>query len=450
MRAAHTANPLPPPARIDEQRNKKIEGTGLGMSITKDLLEKMGSKLEVTSVYGEGSTFSFEILQPVIHSEKIGNFRERTEEKETVHTEFERYHAPEARLLVVDDVEMNLIVARNLLKRIKVQVDTVQSGAEAVDLAKETEYDIILLDSMMPGMSGEETMRALKRECPLNAGKPMIVLTAHAVKGAREEYLNLGYTNYLSKPLDGVKLEAMIQSYLPDEKIVFVEDEQSSEKESAGAGAKEGAGESGNPEEANIARIGSIDGIDIVKGIETAGGEDAYLLICKNFYDTAPARMEMIKDAFEKEDYNNYTIQVHALKSSARLIGALKLSEEALEMETAGREENIELIKRDTEGILKEYRWFYDKFDEIFGDHIDAETDDRPLLSEEELEQSLAELSELLEAFDVDTAKELFETFADYRLPETFKKTYSLMKAKMAELDRDGLLSLIRGGNEVG
>ncbi|MBR1440914.1 MAG: response regulator, partial [Lachnospiraceae bacterium] len=439
-----------PYARIDEQKNKKIEGTGLGMSITKDLLDKMGSKLEVASVYGEGSTFSFEILQPVIHAEKIGDFRERTEEKESVQTEFERFHAPEAKLLVVDDVEMNLIVARNLLKRIKVQVDTVQSGAEAVDLAKETEYDIILLDSMMPGMSGEETMQALKRECPLNAGKPMIVLTAHAVKGAREEYLNLGYTNYLSKPLDGAKLEAMIQSYLPDEKIIFVEDEQPSENK-AEEGAGDGkAGGYENTEEAKIALLGAIDGIDTVKGIETAGGEDAYLLICRVFYDTAKERIGMIKDAFEAEDYNAYKIQVHALKSSARIIGALKLSEAALEMETAAREGNIELIKRNTADILKSYEWFYEKMDEIFGDHVDAKDDDRPLLSEEDLEQNLSEMTELLEAFDMDTAKELLESFADYRLPESFKETYSLMKAKMAELDRDALLNLIRGGNEVG
>ncbi len=431
-----------PYERLDEQRNKKIEGTGLGMSITKNLLDKMGSRLDVSSVYGEGSTFRFAILQPVIHSEKIGDFRERTEEKESTHADSERFHAPDAKILVVDDVEMNLIVARNLLKRIRVQVDTVQSGREALDLAKEKEYDMILLDSMMPGMSGEETMAALKKECPLNAEKPMIVLTAHAVKGAREEYLNLGYTNYLSKPLDGTKLEAMIQSYLPDEKIIFADEEEHSEAgEDTEAGTSRGL----------IREIGKIEGINTAKSIETAGGEGAYIIICRNFYDTAKMRMDMIREAFDKEDYGGYTIQVHALKSSARLIGAMELSERALALEMAGREGNVELIRENTGDILKRYEWFYEKLGEIFeAGAVDAENDDRPLLSEEDLQQNLSEMAELLEAFDIDTAKELFETFGDYRLPESFQDTYRLMRAKMAELDRDGLLNLIRGGSTNG
>ncbi|MCR4642440.1 MAG: response regulator, partial [Lachnospiraceae bacterium] len=339
-----------PYERIEEQRNKKIEGTGLGMSITKNLLEKMGSRLEVSSVYGEGSTFRFEITQTVIHGEKIGDYRERAEERDNDHSDAERFHAPDAKLLVVDDVEMNLIVARNLLKRIRVQLDTYQSGREAVEAAKETQYDIILLDSMMPGMNGEETMQNIRKNCPLNAETPIIVLTAHAVKGAREEYLNLGYTNYLSKPLDGAKLEAMIQSYLPDEKIIFVDEETPEETgEAAGEDGKKASGAGTNPE---LQRIAGIEGVDVEKGMETAGGEEAYLLICRNFHDTAKMRIGMIKEYYEKEEYDDYTIQVHALKSSARLIGAFAFSEEALALETAGREGDTEKIRKDTEGIL--------------------------------------------------------------------------------------------------
>ena len=339
---------------------------------------------------------------------------------------------------------MNLIVARNLLKRIKAQVETAGSGPEAIRKATEKHYDIIMLDSMMPGMNGEETMNHIRKECPENADTPIIVLTAHAVKGAREEYLRLGYTNYLSKPLDGVKLEAMIQSYLPDEKILFSWDEEAAED------VPEAGGEDGveSIENTELSMISRIEGIDSEKGVETAGGADAYLLICRNFYDTAKMRIGMIREAFDAGDYDNYTIQVHALKSSARLIGASKLSEEALELETAGREGNTDLIREATPGILEKYEWYYAKLDEVFGDGVDPENDDRPEIPEEDLKQCLSEMAELLEAFDFDTAKELFESLADYRMPEGFRDRYGKIKAGMAELDRDGVLALINGGNE--
>jgi CheY-like chemotaxis protein/HPt (histidine-containing phosphotransfer) domain-containing protein len=425
-----------PYERIEEQRNKKVEGTGLGMSITKNLLEKMGSRLEVSSVYGEGSDFSFVIAQSVIRSEKIGDYRLRENEDDTAGNDVEKYHAPEGQILIVDDVEMNLIVACNLLKRIEIQVDTALSGMAAVEAAKNKQYDIIFLDSMMPEMNGEETMHAIRKQCELNAQTPIIVLTAHAVKGAREEYLNLGYTNYLSKPIDGAKLEAMIQSYLPDEKIIFDFEKKDADKTDLESSESE--------TDSVLKQISEIEGIDAVKGAETAGGEEAYLIICKNFYDTAKMRIEMIREAYAKEDYDAYTIQVHALKSSARLIGAAKFSEEALELETAGRESNIDLIKEKTAGIIDKYEWYYDKLGEVFGDK--ESDDERPEIPEEDLKQCLSEMSELLEAFDMDTAKELFESLADYKMPTGYKDMYERMKGKMAELDRDGLLTEIQGG----
>ena len=340
-----------PYERVDEQRNKKIEGTGLGLSITKNLLEKMGSRLEVSSVYGEGSEFGFVISQPVRSTEKIGDYQNKTGKRDAALVDKERFHAPDARILIVDDVEMNLNVAKNLLKRIQAKVDAVLTGEEALRLASENQYDVILLDSMMPGMSGEDTMQKIRTQCPMNAEAPIIVLTAHVVKGAREEYLRLGYTNYLSKPLDAMKLEAMVQSYLPDDKILIADEEQVRTDSS---------------EADLISALAKVDGIDPEKGVELAGGEDAYVLLCRNFRDTAKIRMELIREAFEKEDYDNYVIQVHALKSSARLIGAPTLSKQAEELEIAGREGDVWRIQKDNDKILKEYKRYYDGLDAIF------------------------------------------------------------------------------------
>ena len=342
-----------PYERIDERRKSKGDGTGLGLSITKSLLDRMGSELKVSSVYGEGSTFGFEIMQSVRGTEKIGDYRDREGEKHNVVIENERFHAPDAKILVIDDVELNLVVIRNLLKRIKAKIDTAQSGKEAIKLAKNNKYDIILMESMLTGMNGEDTMKNIKTECPDNADTPMIVITSNVMKGSREEYLNLGYTNYLAKPIDGMKLEAMLQSYLPDEKIIFTDEEDVEEDLEPDIAEK-------------IALISKIEGIDAALGAETADGDDTYVLLCRNFHDLANERIGIIREAVEKEDYAAYTVQLHDLTGAARLIGAFDLSKRAEILENAGREENVDRIKADTENVLKEYKRLYDGLFKVF------------------------------------------------------------------------------------
>ena len=423
-----------PYERIEEGRNKKIEGTGLGMSITKNLLALMNSHLVVESVYGEGSTFSFTILQPVKSEETIGNFEERLAAAEAQSVAAESYHAPDAQILVVDDVEMNLQVATLLLKRIEAQVTTALSGKDAIELAKARKFDIIFLDSMMPDLNGEETLQIMRQECHTNDGTPIIVLTANAIKGAKEEYLAAGFDNYLSKPIDGDKFEAMIREYLPEDKVIteFESAEPEEELESTG--------------DEFLDAMGAIEGIDVTDGVEAAGGREIYGVVCRNFYDTGAERIAMIEDYYGREDWPNYTIQVHALKSSAKLIGAFDLSEKALEMELAGKEENIALIHEKSDTVVNEYRRILMGLESVFGqaDGTDtAEDDTRDELPAEDLKQALRDMSELLEAFDHDTARDLFDSLADYRLPADFAETCKAMRTAFAEVDRDSLLAQI-------
>ena len=433
--------------RIEEHRNKNIEGTGLGMSITKNLLSLMNSHLDVQSVYGEGSDFSFTILQPVKSLEKIGDYKTHRGDTVTGISDSELFHAPDAEILVVDDVEMNIIVVQSMLKRVQVKIDTAMSGKEALRLSKDKKYDLILLDSMMPQMSGEETLVRLRAECELNFSTPVIALTAHAIKGAREEYLAKGFDNYLSKPVDGAKLEAMLRNYLPDDKIIPIEEVEETEEEKTTV--QETAKE---PEKSELAKqieadellkkIGEIPGIEIERGIETAGGIDVYKIVVKNFYDTAQSRIDMLKEYFENEDIENYTIQVHALKSSARLIGAYGLSEKALALEMAGREDNLNVIKADTGAVLEEYGVLLEGLAGVYN----AGTEDtREELPEDDLKANLRDMSELLEAFDFETAKQLFESLDEYRLPEGFNETAQKIRGKLAEVDRDGCMELISG-----
>ncbi len=212
--------------RIDDVKNRSIEGTGLGISITKRLLDLMGSELKVTSEYGKGSVFSFTVRQEVMISESIGEFERRDEAgKGNKYKYKELFHAPEASILVVDDIKMNLTVITKLLKRTEMNIDTATSGAEAIKKASENEYDIIFIDHLMPEMDGIETLHILKKTSKSGEKEPVyIVLTANAISGAREMYLEEGFADYVSKPVEGEHLERLIKSYLPPEKLLDTPD----------------------------------------------------------------------------------------------------------------------------------------------------------------------------------------------------------------------------------
>ncbi len=215
-----------PFSRIEEKRNRNIEGTGLGMSIVKQLLALMDSKLDVKSEYGKGSQFHFEVKQKIIRDDPIGDFAARYEK--VVHSPGqyrELFHAPDAKVLVVDDNEVNLTVITNLLKRTRVQVDTVLSGKEAILSCAKNDYDVVFVDHMMPEMDGIETLHELQKQDEGRGIHPVYVaLTANAVSGARERYLDAGFADYISKPVDGARLEEMLKNALPEDRIQRVEE----------------------------------------------------------------------------------------------------------------------------------------------------------------------------------------------------------------------------------
>ena len=214
--------------RIEEERNRTIEGTGLGLNITSMLLNLMNSELTVDSTYGEGSDFHFEIVQGISRDEPIGDINDRWIKAASEHKKYhEKFTAEDARILVVDDTSMNLDVVKNLLKKTRIQIDTAESGKEALELVTKEYYDIIFLDHRMPHMDGMECLKRMKEltdhKCP---DSPVISLTANAVSGAREEYLTAGFADYLTKPIDSGKLEDMLIRYLPDDKVRIVKEEK--------------------------------------------------------------------------------------------------------------------------------------------------------------------------------------------------------------------------------
>jgi CheY-like chemotaxis protein/nitrogen-specific signal transduction histidine kinase len=203
--------------RLDEKKNQRVEGTGLGLHITDSLVRMMGGSIEVSSEYGTCSTFKIYTPQGVASQEPIGDFSQAvTKYVDNAKIAKATLYAPEANIHVVDDIEMNLEVMAGYLRDMKVKADYVSSGEECIESVKNSEYDVILLDQMMPDMNGEETLRALRDE--INIKTPVIALTADAIVGARENYLSMGFDDYLSKPVHYEELEAMLMDYIPKDK----------------------------------------------------------------------------------------------------------------------------------------------------------------------------------------------------------------------------------------
>lgn len=206
--------------RIDPAHNRKREGTGLGLSITKSFVDMMGGTINVDSVYGEGSEFTIRIPQLVKGASKTGIVTDSlTSNKKSKYKA--SFKASDARILVVDDVAMNLKVIKGLLKQTGIIVDTASSGAECLELIRDTRYNLIFLDHMMPEMDGLETKVLIDNDdTHANKNTPIIMLTANAIIGAKDEYIDAGFTDYLAKPVKSQELEAMLIKYLPAELIV--------------------------------------------------------------------------------------------------------------------------------------------------------------------------------------------------------------------------------------
>ena len=405
--------------RIEEERNRTIEGTGLGMNITQRLLQMMNSKLEVQSVYGEGSTFSFSVEQGVIDWEPLGDFEEAFRHSLTQRKVYrEKFTAPSAKILVVDDTVMNLTVVKGLLKQTKIQITTAESGEQCLELAAREKFDIIFLDHRMPGMDGIETLQAMRKlEGNFNETTPVIALTANAISGAREQYLAASFTDYLTKPIDPTALEMMIMKYLPESKIEAASEETIKIAEPA-------------PDVPEW--LSMIDGIDVAEGVKHCGSTEDYINALTVFAESITSNADEIEKLFRAEDWKNFTTKVHALKS-----GAAELSERARRMEDAGNALDLDAIKQSTPTLLELYRTFAQKLSPLIKQSVDD--DSKPLIGEDELSEALEALREMAASFDYDSVMMVLEQLDEYRLPDEESARIKTIKDAAAKLDWEAI-----------
>lgn len=416
--------------RIEEKRNRNIEGTGLGMSITQSLLKLMDSSLRVESTYGVGSTFSFTLKQKVIDWEELGDYEALYSEKSTGRRKYQaKFTAPEACILVVDDNKMNLMVFTSLIKQTLVRVDTADGADDGLFLAGKNKYDIIFLDHMMPKKDGIETLHELRSdENNPNIDTPIICLTANAISGAREQYRAEGFSDYLSKPIDASELENMLIDHLPESKILGPSDTVS------GKGSEKGT----LPKELSVLK--NYD-IDVKTGIKNSEGVDAYLSLLKVFYESMDEVSEELERFYSEEDLREYTIRIHSLKSSARIIGADMLGDEAQRLENAGKKEDRIYIRDHHDAFMKKYRQLEEPLSFISGGNEKKDVRDEADIKL--LESTYKEIKKAAEAMDINELDEIFRKMESYVIPKTEADKWDQIRSAYDRFDYSAILSAL-------
>jgi len=328
-------------SQFDTKANRNVEGTGLGMAIVKGLVEQMDGDIKVESEYGKGTRITIYLTQEIVDERPVGAINLSLRELEE--KEFNQAFITTAKVLVVDDNEINLKVTAGLLRKYDITADVADSGYAAIDCIKEKDYDLVFMDHMMPGMDGVETMLRIRE---MDKGKhgtlPIVALTANALVGVKEDMLMLGFDGYLAKPVDIRKLERTLLEFIPKNKISYVD---ANVVDVSAPAVK-----------AKVSVTDILQHMDVELGIKNCGGTlDDYYQVMDVVLKYGEKRLSKLAKLIADKDYVNYTIDVHALKSTAANIGATELSQMALAHEQAGKAGDFAFIDANYGELLALY-----------------------------------------------------------------------------------------------
>ncbi len=404
--------------QVDTRRNRKIEGSGLGLSISKTLAEKMDGTVTVDSVYGKGSVFTVILVQKIDDPSPISNAvasAASSEEKNRT------LRAPEAHVLVVDDNKVNLDVTARLLTTYGIKADLADSGAKAIEMINSAYYDLVFMDHMMPDMDGVDTTKIIRSKGDAySSGLPIVALTANAVSGAKEMFLESGFNDFISKPIQLPTLERILEAWLPKQMVTYVETGNSSGSVSFSdflVYDPEAVQENTADEYSESDDI-VIPNVDVMAGLTLCGGNvEAYLAILKTFMETADESILRIETFAHSRDYKNYTTEVHGLKSSALAIGANGLSEMAKALEQAGKDEDYKKIHEDTPALIARFSEIAQNIKPFVEPEESAETEsaEKPPIGADELRADLERVLAALDDLDSHGAVEILDRLAGFR-----------------------------------
>lgn len=423
-------------SQVDMQLNRKKEGSGLGLAISKTLVELMGGIIGVTSVYGKGSCFSFELPQIVetektvddfyslkeyissdyfanlladelLHNKKITSALSLNEDKS-----IPSFNASDAKVLIVDDNPVNLQVASGLMKIYQFQIDTSLSGKDAIEKVKERKYDVVFLDHMMPEMDGIETAIEMQKITKYNDGESfvlpkLVAFTANVLEDVKDKFIQTGFVDFLSKPIETKELDSKLKKLIP-------ENLQSPAKIKKSEKVIESSSKNLKLENLPLE-------IDVDSGIKNTGSTENYISTLKLFFSTAAENIEKIKSTFSN-DIKAFAILVHSLKSAAKIIGAKDLSKEAADLESLAYQNNYDAINKKTPTLLENYRKLQKGLGVFMEKNIDSSSsisfknEETLKITQTEFEEKLKLLEKPLNDCSVDDAEKIFTELKKYSL----------------------------------
>lgn len=408
--------------RVEKEKNRNIEGTGLGLNIASRLLELMGSELKVKSQYQKGSEFYFDIKQKIVDIEPVGDFQERillTEETENYNIS---YIAPQAKVLIVDDNSMNRDVFAGLLKETQIQVSKAASGEECIAILQGKKFDIVFLDHMMPGMDGMETFRIIQKK-NLCEDIPVIMCTANVMAGEREKFLNEGFKDFLAKPIIPERLDELLIKYLPKELVKTKSNEKS------------------NSLKAEQINLVQPEEFDFTYAMGLLKSEELLRQSLKNLRDMLkyiPEKLSVyLKEIEQEECLKNYRIEVHALKSTSATVGALLLSKVARLLEVAAIHGEVTKIKTLHPILLEEIEKHKERIAVLFPEEkIEIE-------SKELIESYLDMLSMGLMQKDYDTADFMMEEIKKYSYSRELQMLVDELSGQVLNMETDNAIETV-------
>ncbi len=419
--------------RIEPERNRNIEGTGLGVPITTRLLNLMDTTLNVQSEYGKGSIFSFVLRQRIKDSTPIGDF-EKNIEKHTPHSHSytESFIAPSAHILLVDDNSMNRKVFVSLLKKTEIKITEAENGPEAINLASSQFFDIIFMDHMMPDMDGVVAMRRIRaiKDGPC-ANTPIIVLTANAIAGAKEAYIKEGFDGFLSKPVTPDKLESLIKHTLPESKL-----------EPAGIVSKITINKVPVADTSELPVIFGLDWKVALMRLQDKEILDSILSEFNNSLDYQANKLQIFKDELPKT-FKDYRILVHGMKSSSGSLGIITLSGMAAILEKAATNEDRETIDRLHDVFIKEWRSYKEHFKKYLTS-IEPPAEDKDDINEALLSTLLNILEDAMEDLDIDRADKVMDELSEFNLPDAVSNVFDDLKAAVSQLDQGAVKRILK------